>query len=178
MFVDIELPVNAPAGVSVPVDALIDSGRTKRIFVDRGNGFFEPRQVETGARFDERVVITKGLKEGEHVVVAGTFLVDSESRLKTVAAEMHDSTPDAPMPPAGKENSPQSMAAIKQAKMPVGETVDRKCGMKIDQAKSVAEGNTVDYHGTTYYFCSRSCKDEFVKRPDQYLSAGHQSGGQ
>jgi len=178
MFVDIELPVNIPAGVSVPVDALIDSGRTKRIFVDRSNGFFEPRQVETGARFDDRVVITKGLKEGEHVVVAGTFLVDSESRLKTVAAGMHDSTADAPMPNAGKEAAPQAMATIKEAKMQVGESIDHKCGMKIDPAKSAAEGNTVDYHGTTYYFCSRSCKEEFAKRPDQYLAASHQHGGQ
>jgi multidrug efflux pump subunit AcrA (membrane-fusion protein)/YHS domain-containing protein len=178
MFVDIELPVNLPSGVSVPVDALVDSGRAKRIFVDRGNGFFEPRQVETGVRFDDRVVITSGLKEGERVVVAGTFLVDSESRLKTVAAGMHDSTPDDHMPPAGKEYPPQAMATMKQAKMPVGETVDHKCGMKIDPAKSAAEGNTLDYHGTKYYFCSRLCKEEFAKRPEQYLAAGHQSGGQ
>jgi membrane fusion protein, copper/silver efflux system len=177
MFVDIELPVNVPVGVSVPVDALIDSGRTKRIFVDRGNGFFEPREVETGARFDDRVVIAKGLQEGERVVVAGTFLVDSESRLKTVAAGMQNSGQDVSMPPPAK-NSPHGMAKLKQAKMSVGEAVDHKCGMKIDPAKSVAEGNTLDFHGTTYYFCSRKCKDEFAKRPEQYLSAGHQAGGQ
>jgi len=50
--------------------------------------------------------------------------------------------------------------------------------MKIDPAKSAAEGNTLDYHGTKYYFCSRLCKEEFAKRPEQYLAAGHQSGGQ
>jgi len=82
------------------------------------------------------------------------------------------------MPPAGKEYPPQAMATMKQAKMPVGETVDHKCGMKIDPAKSAAEGNTLDYHGTKYYFCSRLCKEEFAKRPEQYLAAGHQSGGQ
>jgi membrane fusion protein, copper/silver efflux system len=178
MFVDIELPVNVPAGVSVPVDALIDSGRAKRIFVDRGNGFFEPREVEAGARFDDRVVIVKGLNEGERVVVAGTFLVDSESRLKTVAAGMHESRQDDSMPPPKKEGSSHGMAEMKQAKMSVGETVDHKCGMKIDRAKSVAEGNTLEYQGTTYYFCSRACKDGFAKRPEQYLSASHQAGGQ
>ena len=162
----------------MPVDALIDSGRTKRIFVDRGNGFFEPREVEAGPRFDDRVVIAKGLNEGERVVVAGTFLVDSESRLKTVASGMRESRQDDSMPLPKKEAFPHGRAELKQAKMPVGETVDHKCGMKIDPAKSVAEGNTLDYHGKTYYFCSKACKDGFAKRPEQYLSASHQAGGQ
>jgi len=173
------------------------------VFVDRGNGFFEPREVETGARFDDRVVIAKGLKEGERVVVAGTFLVDSESRLKTVAAGMSDSKPEAPMSSPGMENAPRKTAEVKQAKMAemkhtemagmnhssamqgmeeaktaTGETVDHKCGMKIDRAKSVAEGNTLEYQGTTYYFCSKSCKDGFAKHPEQYVSSGHQTGGQ
>jgi YHS domain-containing protein len=195
MFVDVELPVNLPVGVSVPVDALMDSGRSKRVFVDRGNGFFEPREVETGARFDDRVVIAKGLNEGERVVVSGTFLVDSESRLKTVAAGMSESKPDAPMATPGMENAPHKTAEMKQAKLSEmkhpemaamagnateklpAETVDHKCGMKIDPSKSVAEGNTLDYQGTTYYFCSKSCKDGFAKHPEQYVSSGHQAGG-
>jgi YHS domain-containing protein len=179
MFVDVELPVSVPAGVSVPVDALLDSGRAKRVFIDHGDGFFEPREVETGARFDDRVVIVKGLKEGERVVVTGTFLVDSESRLKTVAAGMQESKPTAP--PAAmpeKKDAPHAMAHMKNASMPVEDTIDRKCGMKIDRAESVANGNTLDYHGTTYYFCSKKCKDEFAKRPEQFLAVNHQTGGQ
>ena len=159
MFVDVDLPVNLPSGVSIPVDALIDSGRTRRVFVDRGNGYFEPRQVETGVRFEDRVVIARGLKEGERVVVSGTFLVDSESRLKTVAAGMRPQ-PEPAAAPSGDAPA-HEMPMMKQANMPVGSTVDHKCGMKIDSAKSIAEGNTLDYRGTTYYFCSRSCKDAF-----------------
>jgi hypothetical protein len=48
-------------------------------------GHFEARKVETGWRLNNRVQIVKGLREGETVVVAGTFLVDSESRLEDVA---------------------------------------------------------------------------------------------
>jgi len=86
MFVDVELKVPAPRGLSVPVDAVLDSGDSKRVFVDLGNGYFEPRDVQTAARFGDRVQITKGLKEGESVVTSGTFLIDSESRLKSAAA--------------------------------------------------------------------------------------------
>jgi membrane fusion protein, copper/silver efflux system len=85
MFVDVELPVTMPAGLTVPVDALIDSGREQRVFVERSTGVFEPRQVQTGLRFGDRVEIVHGLAEGERVVMEGTFLVDSESRLKSTA---------------------------------------------------------------------------------------------
>ena len=86
MFVDVQLTVPAPRGLSVPADAVLDSGVTKRVFVDLGDGRFEPREVVTAERFGDRVQIVNGLKEGDSVVVSGTFLVDSESRLKSVAS--------------------------------------------------------------------------------------------
>lgn len=82
MFVNVDLPVSAAAGLTVPVDALIDSGLTKRVFVESDDGYFEAREVVTGWRADDRVQIVSGLQEGEKVVSAGTFLVDSESRLQ------------------------------------------------------------------------------------------------
>jgi Cu(I)/Ag(I) efflux system membrane fusion protein len=88
MFVDVELPVSVSPGLTVPADALLDSGLTKRVFVECGDNYFEPREVETGWRLDDRVQIVKGLREGERVVSAGTFLVDSESRLQ-MAANRH-----------------------------------------------------------------------------------------
>ena len=71
--------------LTVPADAILDSGLRKTVFVDRGNGFFEPRQVETGWRIGDRVEITKGLMPGERIVISGTFLIDSESRMKAAA---------------------------------------------------------------------------------------------
>lgn len=81
-FVDVDLTVATPPGLSVPADAVLDSGLSKRVFVDRGNGIFEPRQVDTGEPFGDRVQILRGLAEGERVIASGTFLVDSESRLR------------------------------------------------------------------------------------------------
>ena len=83
MLVDVELPVRLPPAVTVPLDAVIDSGETARVYVERGEGIFEPRQVETGWRTGDLVEILHGLAPGEHVVVSATFLVDSESRLKS-----------------------------------------------------------------------------------------------
>ena len=85
MFVDIEFPVNLPPTLVVPADAIVDTGLRKTVFVDSGNGYFEPRLVETGWRIGDDIQVTKGLHSGERIVISGTFLVDSESRMKTAA---------------------------------------------------------------------------------------------
>ena len=86
MVVDVELPIRLPPAVTVPLDAVVDSGARARVYVEHGEGIFEPREVETGWRFDERVEILRGVRPGERVVVEATFLVDSESRLKVPAS--------------------------------------------------------------------------------------------
>jgi membrane fusion protein, copper/silver efflux system len=81
MFVSLEVPAAIPAGISVPVDSILDSGMAKRVFVQVSEGLFEPRTVETGWRVGDRVQVVKGLAPGDVVVASGTFLVDSETRL-------------------------------------------------------------------------------------------------
>ena len=112
MYVDVELPVSLPAGLSVPLDALLDSGLNQRVFVDRGNGWFEPRVVQTGWRFGDRVEIVKGLAAGERVVASGTFLVDSESRLKTAAGGMHYPAATQPQEPKNQRASAGAMRGV------------------------------------------------------------------
>jgi Cu(I)/Ag(I) efflux system membrane fusion protein len=85
MFVDLELPIRSAPALTIPIEALMDSGLTERVFVERSEGKFEPRVVETGWRSTERVEVVSGLKEGERIVASGTFLVDSESQLKAPA---------------------------------------------------------------------------------------------
>jgi Cu(I)/Ag(I) efflux system membrane fusion protein len=85
MFVNVELSASLPAGLSIPEDAVVDSGLLKRVYVETSPGHFEAREVEAGWRMNNRVQIVKGLREGESVVAAGTFLVDSESRLQAAA---------------------------------------------------------------------------------------------
>jgi Cu(I)/Ag(I) efflux system membrane fusion protein len=90
MFVDVEFPVTLPATLVVPADAIVDSGLRKTVFVDCGNGYFEPRLVETGWRFGDDVEVTKGLAPGERIVISGTFFVDSESRMHATQQSFAD----------------------------------------------------------------------------------------
>lgn len=98
MFVDVDLKVVLPPRLTVPAAAVLDTGERRTVFVDRGQGYFEPRAVETGERLGERVVILKGLKPGERVVTSGNFLIDSESQLKAAAAAITPADPSAGAP--------------------------------------------------------------------------------
>jgi Cu(I)/Ag(I) efflux system membrane fusion protein len=164
MYVDVELPVARPPGLTVPQDAVIDSGSEQRVFVERSSGVFEPRLVQTGWRSGDRVEIVQGLAEGERVVATGTFLVDSESRLKSV-------TPSPPgQGPAQGQSIPAKSSAQPGVAASAGKVKDAACGMMIDQAKAVAEGNTLTRDGVTYYFCSDRCKKKFSAPAEHYLA--------
>jgi membrane fusion protein, copper/silver efflux system len=86
MFVDVEVQVSMPAAITVPADAVIDSGLRKTVYLDHGGGFFEARQVKAGWRLGGRVEIIGGLAPGDEIVVSGNFLLDSESRLQAARA--------------------------------------------------------------------------------------------
>ena len=139
MFVDVEIAATLPEAVTVPSDAVVDSGLRKLVFVDRGSGYFEPRRVETGWRSDDRVEIVKGLMPGERIVVSGNFLLDSESRMKAAALGI------------------------------VTAETDPVCGMDVDQARAKAAGRTAVLRGTSYSFCSDSCKKRFDANPERFV---------
>ena len=146
MFVNVDFDVRLPEALTIPAEALLDSGITRVVYVERGDGVFEPRPVTTGWRSNGRVEIVSGLSPGERVVVEGTFLLDSESRLR--------------LPPA----APPLAATGDTAALPAS-AKDPSCGMDIIPQQAVAGGNTEIYEGKTYYFCSRSCRDKFRQNP-------------
>jgi Cu(I)/Ag(I) efflux system membrane fusion protein/cobalt-zinc-cadmium efflux system membrane fusion protein len=65
----------------VPRSAVLDTGTRKLVYVAKADGVFESREVEVGAASDEAYPVLHGVKEGEKVVVAGNFLIDSQTRL-------------------------------------------------------------------------------------------------
>lgn len=82
MFVNVEFRIGLPGRVTVPADAVVNTGTSQTVFVDLGDGRLEPRAVQLGERLGDRVQILAGLRAGERVVSSGTFLVDSEAQLK------------------------------------------------------------------------------------------------
>lgn len=96
MFVDVEFRLSRPMQVMVPSSAVLDSGLRKRVFIDRGEGYFEPREVVTGETSGDRVAVVKGLRPGDRIVVSGNFLIDSESQLKSGGAASGTAEPATP----------------------------------------------------------------------------------
>jgi Cu(I)/Ag(I) efflux system membrane fusion protein len=98
--VELELPPRPV--VIVPRDAVVDTGESRYVFLDRGGGRFVPRQVVTGPEEGTSIEIVSGVDTGERVVAGATFLVDSESRLRaqlnqvTGSAKPIDGGADAP----------------------------------------------------------------------------------
>jgi Cu(I)/Ag(I) efflux system membrane fusion protein len=68
--------------IAVPNSAIIDSGTRQVVFVAKGEGRFEPREVKLGRRGEGYTEIANGLEVGEEVVTSATFLIDAESNLK------------------------------------------------------------------------------------------------
>jgi Cu(I)/Ag(I) efflux system membrane fusion protein/cobalt-zinc-cadmium efflux system membrane fusion protein len=97
MFANVELAAARARGLTVPADAVVDSGTRQFVFVSQGDGFFEPRRVEIGARTGGLVGITRGLEEGEQVASGATFFIDSESQLRA-AMEGFEGSPDLSAP--------------------------------------------------------------------------------
>jgi hypothetical protein len=83
MFVTAEVTAAVPRTITVPVDAVIDSGATQRVFVREDDSHFVPRVVRTGVQVGDRIQVVSGLQEGEAVVLSSTFLVDSEARFRS-----------------------------------------------------------------------------------------------
>lgn len=81
MFVNVDFPIELPHGLTVPADAIVDTGTSRRVYVRTEESHFAPRVVQTGWQVGDRVQVVAGLHEGDAVVSAGTFLVDSETRL-------------------------------------------------------------------------------------------------
>ncbi len=143
MFVDVDFSVTCAETISIPADAMLDSGLRKTVFVDRGEGFFEPRVVETGWRLGDRVQILKGLAPGDKIVVSGNFLIDSESRMKLAAAGLRGD---------------------------IGNDV--VCGKLVDERQAASEGRSGQYHGKVLFFLQRGLSATVSAGPGTVYRAG------
>ena len=94
--------------ITVPRDAVVDTGLRQHVFVAVGD-MFEPRPVTVGTQLTDRVEIREGLREGEQIVAAGVFLLDSESRLRATGGaggHQHGAPAGAQQPPSKPKTDP------------------------------------------------------------------------
>ena len=84
MYTNIEIEVKQGNRLSIPEAAVIDTGERQVVYVDLGNGAFEPREVKLGLRINGYAEVSQGLKEGESVASSANFMIDSEAQLRGV----------------------------------------------------------------------------------------------
>jgi Cu(I)/Ag(I) efflux system membrane fusion protein len=106
MYGSAEFPVATREALTVARDAVVDTGTSQHVFVHTTEDVIEPRRVRIGARLADRIEVIEGLATGDHVVTAGVFLIDSESRLRASGTTGH----------AGHAGQPQSKRTDQETK--------------------------------------------------------------
>ena len=104
MYANVQLHGGGGMGLTVPANAVLDSGTRQVVFVAQGEGVFTPRSVKVGRHLGDRVEMLEGVKEGEQVATGATFFLDSESQLRAGLQNYE------PSPTAGAAASPGSPA--------------------------------------------------------------------
>jgi Cu(I)/Ag(I) efflux system membrane fusion protein/cobalt-zinc-cadmium efflux system membrane fusion protein len=109
MFVNVNLQVPLGQQLVIPASGVLQSGTRQIVFVDRGGGYLEPRQVQLGQRAGDEYIVLSGLKSGERIVTSANFLVDSESQLQAAIGSFVPPPPGAGA--AAAMNGPAAQAA-------------------------------------------------------------------
>src|SRR5260370_844287 len=110
IFVNTVLTVRPATQLLIPPTAALHSGTRQVVFLNRGDGYLEPREVELGARAGEDFLVLKGLTEGEEIVTSANFLIDSESQLQAALGSFVPPPPGAGS--AGAMNAPHATVAL------------------------------------------------------------------
>jgi RND family efflux transporter MFP subunit len=111
MYVNVALQIPLGRQLVVPASAVLHAGLRQLVFVSRGEGVFDPREVQTSGQASDKTIITRGLKPGERIVISAGFLIDSESQLQAAAGAFN------PPPAEARASSAVSQTAATQAKL-------------------------------------------------------------
>jgi len=109
MYVNVRAKLPMGRQLVVPASAAFHSGTKNLVFVYRGGGNIEPREVELGPQVGDQIVVTKGLQSGEEIVSSANFLIDSEAQLQAAARAF------VPPPPGAGQAASMNAPAQQQA---------------------------------------------------------------
>ncbi len=85
MYVAVAITPRFGRGLVIPDTGVFRTGEHNIVFVDRGDGYLTPTEVELGAHLAQSFQVLKGLSAGQRIVSSANFLVDSESQLQAAA---------------------------------------------------------------------------------------------
>jgi Cu(I)/Ag(I) efflux system membrane fusion protein len=86
MFGTVTVRTDAVKTLVVPKEAVLDSGLRQLVYLDRGQGIYEPTPVKLGRKSQDRVEVLEGIKEGDRVVTSANFLLDADSKLASAGS--------------------------------------------------------------------------------------------
>jgi RND family efflux transporter MFP subunit len=109
MYVNVCAKLPMGRQLVVPVSAAFRSGTRNLVFVYRGEGNIEPREVELGPQVGDELVVTKGIKAQEQIVTSANFLIDSEAQLQAAVGAF------VPPPPGAGHAASMNAPAQQQA---------------------------------------------------------------
>jgi Cu(I)/Ag(I) efflux system membrane fusion protein len=102
LYADGKIELEAPAVLTVPRSAVIQTGSDAVVYIDQDGGAYEYTVIKIGRRGDTLVEVLSGIKEGDAVVTNGNLLIDGQAEMNrsfmsppekaTVAAPLADLT--------------------------------------------------------------------------------------
>lgn len=112
MYVNVRIETQPMKNVlTIPMEAVLNSGEHQTVFVSLGEGKFEPRLVKLGLQTEDGFVqVVQGLAENESIVVSAQFMLDSESTLRAAVQKMTE--PEKEQPPVGKAADPKAEESL------------------------------------------------------------------
>jgi membrane fusion protein, copper/silver efflux system len=141
MYTNVELHIPLGVQLALPEGAILDTGTRTVVFVDRGHGTLELRDVRVGAKVEQFYIVESGLMPGERVVASATFLIDSESKLMA-ATNMMGSLGMAGINMEQARMGQMEMGDMKMSDMKMGETGMPETQSAIRQEK-IVDGFTI-----------------------------------
>lgn len=105
MFVNVSVDVDLGRQLAIPASGVLQSGTRQIVFVDRGSGYLEPREVQLGPQANGEYIVLKGLHAGERIATSANFLIDSESQLQAAIGSY------ASPPPVATASQPKDTSA-------------------------------------------------------------------
>ena len=86
MYGNVTLQTDAVKTLLVPKEAVLNTGLRQLVFMDRGQGRYEPASVKLGRRSQDVVEVMEGITEGDRIVTSANFLLDAERKLASTSS--------------------------------------------------------------------------------------------